>query len=434
MRGGAGPPDRRRTARSGRRTSRPRHDGHGHGHARRQVEELSASRSAGCSGTCGRSARASCSSFLLAIGSVTFAVFGPKILGDATNIIFEGAIGAQLPAGVTQAAGRGRPARQRPEPARGHALRHDRDARLGHRLRRPRQHPARSSPGCTCSRSVFSWGQAYIMAGVTQRTVYRLRNDVDHKLGRLPLRYFDAHPRGDLLSRVTNDIDNIGQSLQQSLTQLITALLTVIGVLIMMITISPLLALVSLLAVPVSLIVTVLIARRSQKQFVAQWASTGSAQRPRRGDAHRARDREGVRPPGRGHRHLRRGERAALPGRVPRPVHLRHHPARDELHLQPQLRRDRGHRRPARRVGPDVARRRRRVHPVLAPVHLPDRPDGEHRSTCCSRRSRRRSASSSCSTRPRRSPTRSRQRTCGDVQGGGRVRGRVVPLRAGHAR
>ena len=115
------------------------------------------------------------------------------------------------------------------------------------------------------------------MAGVTQRTVYRLRTDVDRKLARLPLRYFDGHSRGDLLSRVTNDIDNIGQSLQQSLTQLITSLLTIIGVLIMMLTISPLLAVVSLLAVPVSLVVvTALIIRRSQPQFVSQWASTGT--------------------------------------------------------------------------------------------------------------------------------------------------------------
>jgi ATP-binding cassette subfamily B protein len=124
--------------------------------------------------------------------------------------------------------------------------------------------------------SIFAWMQGYIMAGVTQRTVYRLRTDVDVKLGRLPLRYFDGHPRGDLLSRVTNDIDNIGQSLQQSLTQLITSLLTIVGVLILMLTISPLLAGISLLAVPASLVVTVLIIRRSQALFVAQWASTGA--------------------------------------------------------------------------------------------------------------------------------------------------------------
>jgi ATP-binding cassette, subfamily B, multidrug efflux pump len=124
--------------------------------------------------------------------------------------------------------------------------------------------------------SIFGWIQAYIMAGVTQRSVYRLRQDVDLKLGRLPLRYFDGHPRGDILSRVTNDIDNIGQSLQQSLTQLITSLLTIVGVLILMLTISPILAAVSLLAVPASLAVTVLIIKQSQRQFVAQWASTGA--------------------------------------------------------------------------------------------------------------------------------------------------------------
>jgi ATP-binding cassette, subfamily B, multidrug efflux pump len=124
--------------------------------------------------------------------------------------------------------------------------------------------------------ALFSWIQAYVMAGVTQRTVYRLREDVDRKLARLPLRYFDNHPRGDLLSRVTNDIDNIGQTLQQSLTQLITSVLTVFGVLVVMLTISPILAVISLLAVPLSLVVTIFIAKRSQGQFVAQWASTGT--------------------------------------------------------------------------------------------------------------------------------------------------------------
>jgi ATP-binding cassette subfamily B protein len=124
--------------------------------------------------------------------------------------------------------------------------------------------------------SIFSWLQAWIMAGVTQRTVLRLRTDVDRKLGRLPLRYFDAHPRGDLLSRVTNDIDNIGQTLQQSLTQLITSLLTIVGVLVLMLTISWELAVISILVVPVSIVLTVFIAKRSQQRFVAQWATTGS--------------------------------------------------------------------------------------------------------------------------------------------------------------
>jgi ATP-binding cassette subfamily B multidrug efflux pump len=110
---------------------------------------------------------------------------------------------------------------------------------------------------------------------VTQRTMYRLRQDADEKLARLPLRYFDDHPRGDVLSRMTNDIDNISQSLQQSLTQIITAALTIVGVLIMMLSISWLLALISVLVVPVSVVVTILIAKRSQKQFAAQWEHTG---------------------------------------------------------------------------------------------------------------------------------------------------------------
>jgi ATP-binding cassette subfamily B protein len=114
------------------------------------------------------------------------------------------------------------------------------------------------------------------MAGVAQRTVYALRRDADLKLARLPLRYFDSHPRGDTLSRVTNDIDNIANTLQQSLTQLITAVLTVVGVLLIMLTISPLLAAISILVVPVALVITVLIARRSQKQFAAQWERTGT--------------------------------------------------------------------------------------------------------------------------------------------------------------
>ncbi len=130
--------------------------------------------------------------------------------------------------------------------------------------------------GVYLASSVFSWAQAYIMAGVTQRTVYRLRRRVDVKLGQLPLAYFDRESRGDILSRVTNDIDNIAQTLQQSLTQLITAFFTVIGVLIMMFWISPLLAVISLLIVPLSIVVTVLIASRSQKQFAAQWERTGT--------------------------------------------------------------------------------------------------------------------------------------------------------------
>ncbi len=177
----------------------------------------------------------------LAAGSVLFTVLGPRILGEATDVIVTGAFapGAE---GIDMTA-------------------------LGEVLAR--------LTGVYVLASLLMWAQAWTMAGVTQRTVYRLREDVEAKLGRMPLRAFDGRPRGDLLSRVTNDIDNIGQVLQQSLTQLITAVLTIVGVLVMMILISPLLALVSLLAVPASLVVTLLIARRSQPWFRTQWASMG---------------------------------------------------------------------------------------------------------------------------------------------------------------
>jgi ATP-binding cassette subfamily B protein len=123
--------------------------------------------------------------------------------------------------------------------------------------------------------SVFSWLQGYLLNGVTQRTVYRLREEVQAKLNRLPLTYFDRVQRGEVLSRVTNDVDNISQSLQQTLSQLLTSLLTVLGVIIMMFVISPILALVSLITVPLTLVITAVIAKRSQKLFVAQWAHTG---------------------------------------------------------------------------------------------------------------------------------------------------------------
>jgi len=123
--------------------------------------------------------------------------------------------------------------------------------------------------------SVFQWLQAYLLNGVTQRTVYRLREESQAKLGRLPLTYFDKVQRGEVLSRVTNDIDNISQSLQQTLSQLLTSLLTVIGVVIMMLVISPILAIVSLIMIPLTLVITTIIAKRSQKLFAAQWAHTG---------------------------------------------------------------------------------------------------------------------------------------------------------------
>src|SRR6266550_2380123 len=211
---------------------------------------------------------------VLAVVSVAFAVIGPKILGNATNDIFNGFISGNLPAGVSKdqiVAG----------------LRANGQNQLADMVGAMDLHPGQGIDfsalagilfiliGVYVLSSIFSWMQSWIMAGVTQRTVRRLRTDVDEKLGRLPLKYFDSHPRGDVLSRVTNDIDNIGQTLQQSLTQLITSVLTIVGVLALMLTISPILAVISILSVPLSIVITVLIAGRSQKRFAAQWASTG---------------------------------------------------------------------------------------------------------------------------------------------------------------
>ena len=108
---------------------------------------------------------------------------------------------------------------------------------------------------------VLSWLQGYVLNGVVQRTVLRLRAEVEDKLNRLPLPYFDQQPRGEVLSRVTNDIDNISQTLQQTMSQLLTSLLTVVGVVTMMVVISPLLALIALVTIPVSMFVTKAIAR-----------------------------------------------------------------------------------------------------------------------------------------------------------------------------
>jgi ATP-binding cassette subfamily B multidrug efflux pump len=118
--------------------------------------------------------------------------------------------------------------------------------------------------------ALFSYIMSYIMASVSQRTVYRMRNDVKDKLDRLPLKYFDQRTHGEILSRVTNDMDNIATTLQQSLTQLITSVVTVIGILIMMLTISPLMTIIALVSLPVSISITALIAKNSQKYFASQ--------------------------------------------------------------------------------------------------------------------------------------------------------------------
>jgi len=123
--------------------------------------------------------------------------------------------------------------------------------------------------------SLFMLWQGYLLNGAVQRSVYRLRNQVEAKINRLPLSYFDRQTRGELLSRVTNDIDNVAQALQQTLSQLLTSLLTVIGVTAMMLVVSPLLSAIALITIPVSILVTAVIGKRSQRLFMAQWKATG---------------------------------------------------------------------------------------------------------------------------------------------------------------
>ncbi|MGV9977235.1 ABC transporter ATP-binding protein [Micromonospora wenchangensis] len=210
----------------------------------------------------------------LAVTSVGFSVIGPKILGHATDIIFAGVIGRQLPPGTTvdqavsgmRAAGNDNLADMvaRMDVVPGVGI--DFDA-LGRTLL--------FALGLYVAASLLMWWQGWLLNGVVQATVLRLRAEVEEKLNRLPLPYFDRQPRGELLSRVTNDIDNISQTLSQTLSQLLTSLLTVVGVLAMMFWISPLLALVALVAVPLSVIVTQQIAKRSQQKFIAQWTHTG---------------------------------------------------------------------------------------------------------------------------------------------------------------
>ena len=210
----------------------------------------------------------------LALTGIAMNVTGPLLLGRATDVIFAGAIGKTLPAGTTKeqvvaqlrAEGNMTYAAlvERLDLVPGQGIDFD---RLGALLL--------LALGLYVLASLFMWLQGYLLNGAVQRSVYALRNQVEAKINRLPLRYFDKQTRGELLSRVTNDIDNVSQALQQTLSQLLTSLLTVVGVTAMMIVVSPLLALIALVTIPVSILVTTLIGKRSQKLFMAQWKATG---------------------------------------------------------------------------------------------------------------------------------------------------------------
>jgi ATP-binding cassette subfamily B protein len=176
----------------------------------------------------------------LAVVSVTLYVFGPKLLGHATNIIFDGLLSPS----------------------------HKIDFGALHRV-------LLFVVGLYLVSATLSWTQAWLLANVVQRTMYRLREDVEQKLNRLPLNYVDKMPRGDLLSRVTNDIDNIAQSLQQTLSQMLTSTLQLVGVLIMMFYISWVLAIFAALTLPTSWAILRFVAARSRRKFIEQWRHTG---------------------------------------------------------------------------------------------------------------------------------------------------------------
>src|SRR5215469_12399698 len=123
--------------------------------------------------------------------------------------------------------------------------------------------------------AIFMYIQQYVMAGVAQRTMYRLRKEVDEKLSSLPLKYFDSRTHGEIMSRAVNDMDNLSTTLQQSITQLITSAVTLLGVIVLMLTISPLLSLITVLTLPLSIFVTTVIAKRSQNYFRRQQRALG---------------------------------------------------------------------------------------------------------------------------------------------------------------
>ena len=213
---------------------------------------------------------------MLAVGSVALVAVGPKILGRATDLIFAVVFGKRLAAGVTT--------EQAVE-----SVRVSGDNRVADMIAAmdnivPGQGVDFEAVGQVLLlvlgiyvvSSVLSWLQGYLLNDVVQGTVYRMRAEVEGKINRIPLGYFDRQPRGELLSRVTNDIDNVSQSLQQTMSQMLTSLLTMVGVVAMMLYISPTLALIALITIPVSMLVARLIMRRSQGLFVSQWRRTGT--------------------------------------------------------------------------------------------------------------------------------------------------------------
>ncbi|MBD0860623.1 ABC transporter ATP-binding protein [Gordonia sp. zg691] len=209
------------------------------------------------------------------VGSVILIAIAPRVLGHATDLVFDGVIGRTLPAGLSK-----------DEAVAG--LRESGDNTFADMVSSMNVTPGVGVDFGAVGRvllitlalyvvsSMLAWLAAYLLNIVVVGTIRRLRDDVEAKVHRLPLRYYDTMPRGDLLSRVTNDLDNLSQSMQQTISQFANSVLTVIALLVMMIWISPLLALIAVATVPLAIIATAVIAKRSKPHFSAQWASTGA--------------------------------------------------------------------------------------------------------------------------------------------------------------
>ncbi|WP_288833355.1 ABC transporter ATP-binding protein [uncultured Corynebacterium sp.] len=211
---------------------------------------------------------------LMNAASVVLSVYAPRVMGRAMDVIFSGVFSKRIPAGVTK--------EQAVEGIRAAGQAHFADMAAAMDLR--------PGEGIDFERlraliitvlvlylasSVLMWAQGAILNRITMAAVYRLRRDVEDKLNRLPLNYFDSRQRGDVMSRTTNDVDNVQQAMQQALAQLFNAVLMVLGIIVMMFWISWQLALVALLAIPLTGVVMGVVGTRSQKQFTAQWKSTG---------------------------------------------------------------------------------------------------------------------------------------------------------------
>ncbi|WP_168699823.1 ABC transporter ATP-binding protein [Gordonia paraffinivorans] len=209
------------------------------------------------------------------VASVVLLAIAPRVLGHATNLVFDGVVGEMLPAGLTKeqaVAG----------------LRERGDGTFADMVSSMDVTPGVGVDFGAVGQvllitfvmyvvaSGLGWFAAYLLNDVVAGTIRELRARVEEKIHRLPLRYYDTMPRGELLSRVTNDLDNLSQSMQQTISQLVNSVLTVVALLIMMLWISPLLALIAIATVPLAVVATAVIAKRSKPHFAAQWASTGA--------------------------------------------------------------------------------------------------------------------------------------------------------------